>query len=116
MPKGSKFNEFTIPTILFSIQYFSSVNSNEEITVSSYAARPLHFITELSSSGKVGVSNNSNLDTPTSNNINTNAAGLTADGWRDDIEKVKLKIRNSIKRKSEETANLQKRSRVLEQM
>jgi hypothetical protein len=60
--------------------------------------------------------NISNLNTPASNTINANATGSTVDDWRDDIEKAKLKIRNSIKRKSEEIANLQKRLRVLEQM
>ncbi|KAG2231362.1 hypothetical protein INT48_007501 [Thamnidium elegans] len=61
-------------------------------------------------------SSNSNLNTPASNTINANATGSTVDDWRDDIEVTKLKIRNSIKRKSEEIADLQKRLRILEQI
>jgi hypothetical protein len=60
---------------------------------------------------------NSNLtSTPASTTINANATGLTDDDWYDNIEKAKLKMRNIIKRKSEEIANLQKQLRVLEQM
>ncbi|KAG2197446.1 hypothetical protein INT46_009916 [Mucor plumbeus] len=63
------------------------------------------------------VNTNSNLtSTPASTTINANAAGLTDDDWCDNIEKAKLKMRNIIKRKSEEIANLQKQLRVLEQM
>ncbi|KAI7898597.1 uncharacterized protein BX663DRAFT_442718, partial [Cokeromyces recurvatus] len=60
--------------------------------------------------------NYSNLNIPTSNTTNANATESTVDDWRDDIERAKLKIRNSIKRKSEGIANLQKRLRILEQM
>ncbi|CAO3620812.1 unnamed protein product [Mucor hiemalis] len=61
-------------------------------------------------------SSNSNFNTPTSNTINTNATESTVDDWRDDIEAVKLKIRNSIKRKSKEIAELQKRLKIFEQI
>lgn len=57
--------------------------------------------------------NDSNLNTPASNTVNANATGSTVDDWREDIGAAKLKIRNSIKRKSEEIADLQKRLRIL---
>lgn len=70
-----------------------------------------------SSASSITNLNNSNLNTPAPNTINANATESTVGDWREDIEKGKVEIRNSIKRKLKEIANLQKRLRVLlEQM